>query len=164
MLRDNTIRRPGVSFFTLGTFVAIAVVALLATMFVKALPANSLADGTVPILLDAGLFFLILCVVVGTAMVRKVETRQLVYRCALTVWWILLVDETFFARVNTNYGMGAGHFSLYAYAEAAMWLVCWVVALVLTLRSPGYVMQFFKGSSKWLSFFVMLCLASIAWA
>jgi O-antigen ligase len=164
MLQDQSIRRPGLNLLSLGAIVAIAIVTVLGAMFVRVLPAVSLADGTVPILLDAALFFIILCVVVGTAMVHKVDTRRLVYRCALTIWWMLLVDEVFFARVNTGYGMGAGQFSLYAYAEAAMWLVCWVILLVLTLRSPGYLTQFFKGSAKWLSFFVMLCLISIAWA
>lgn len=163
-MQDNVIRRPGLNLFSLGAFAAIAVVTVLATMFVRVLPAVSLADGTVPILLDAGLFFIILCVVVGTAIVSRLDTRRMIYRLALTIWWILLVDEVFYARVNTNYGMGSGHFSLYAYAEAAMWLVCGAVLLVLSLRWPKYLLQFFKGSYKWLSFFVGICLISIAWA
>lgn len=164
MQQDNIIRRPSLNLISLGAFLAIAVVTVLATLFMRVLPAVSFADGTIPILLDAGLFFGILCVVLGTAIVHNLDTRQMIYRLALAVWWILLVDEVFFARTNTGYGMGSGQFSLYAYAEAAMWLVCWAVLFILTLRWPKYLLQFFSGSFKWLSFFIMICLISIVWA
>lgn len=164
MLQDNIIRRPSLNLLSLGAFVAIAIVTVLATLFVRVLPAVSFSDGTIPILLDAGLFFMILCVVLGTALVYKVDTRRIIYRLSLAIWWILLVNEAFFARVNTGYGMGSGQFSLYAYAEASMWLVCGAVLLVLSLRWPKYLLQFFQGSSKWLTFFILICLISIAWA
>jgi len=164
MLQENVTRRPGLNLLSLGAFAAIAVIAVLAAIFIQVLPAVSLEDGTVPILLDAGMFFVILCVVVGTALVRKVGGRQMVYRLALSIWWLLLVDEAFYMRTNTGFGMGSGQFSLYAYAEGAMWLVCIAVLLILTLRWPRYLPELFKGSSKWVTFFVLLCLVSIAWA
>ena len=164
MLQDHAIRRPGLNLFSLGAFLAIAVVAVVATMFMRVLPAVKFANGTIPILLDAGMFFMILCVVLGTAMVTHVDTRQIIYRLALAIWWILLVDEVFFARVNTNYGIGSGEFSLYAYAEASMWLVCWLILLILSVRWPKYLLGFFRGSSKWLTIFILLCVISAAWA
>jgi O-antigen ligase len=164
MLQNNIIRRPGSNLISLGAFVALAVVTVLAAMFVRMLPAVSMEDGTVPILLDAALFFVILCVVVGTAIAHKVDTRRMIYRLALTIWWMLLVDEVFFMRTNTMFAMGRGQFSLYAYAEGAMWMVCITVLLILTTRWPRYLSQFFEGSSKWVTFFVLLCLISITWA
>lgn len=163
-MQQNILRRPGLNLVSPGVLLAIGVVTVLATIFVGVLPAVSYADGTIPILLNAILFFATLSVIVGTSILYHVETRLIVYRCALAVWWILLVDEVFYARVNTNYGMGGGHFSLYAYAEAAMWLVCWVVLLVLTLRWPQYILQFFRGPNKWLSIFILVCVISVAWA
>lgn len=163
-MQHNILRRPGLNLMSPGVLVAIAVVTVLATIFVGVLPAVSFADGTIPILLDAILFFSILCAIVGTSILYHVGTRQMIYRCALAIWWILLVDEVFYARVNTGYGMGSGQFSLYAYAEAAMWLVCWGVLLVLTLRCPQYILEFFRGPNKWLSLFVLLCVVSIAWS
>ncbi|HTZ98138.1 MAG TPA: O-antigen ligase family protein [Terriglobales bacterium] len=164
MQQQNILRRPGLNLMSPGVILAIIGVAILGTVFVGVLPAVSYADGTIPILLNTILFFAVLAVIVGTSILYNVGTRHMVYRCALAVWWILLVDEVFYARVNTNYGMGSGQFSLYAYAEAAMWLVCWGVLLVLTLRWPQYLLGFFKGSNKWLSLFVLLCVVSIAWA
>ncbi|HTA23091.1 MAG TPA: O-antigen ligase family protein [Terriglobales bacterium] len=164
MLQDNTIRRPGLGLFSAGTFVAFAAVTALSTIFIQILPAVSIADGTVPIILDVALFFIILCVVVCTAVVHKVETRQLIYWLALTIWWMLLVDEVFFMRTNTGFAMGRGEFSVYAYADGAMWLICMTVLLILTVRWPKYIPQAFKGSSKWVTFFVVLCVISTAWA
>lgn len=164
MLQNNIIRRPGLNLSWLGAFVGIAVVTVLAAIFIQILPAFSMADGTVPILLDAGLFFVLLCAVVGSAMVHKLDTRQLVYRLALIIWWMLLADEVFFARTNTGFAMGRGQFSLYAYAEGAMWLVCGLVLLILTVRWPRYLRELFTGSWKWVTFFVLVCLISIAWA
>lgn len=164
MLQDNAVRRSGLNLAWLWTFVALAVVTILATIFIQILPAVRITDGTVPILLDAGLFFLILCVVLGTSIVHPVSTKHLIYRLGLAVWWMLLVNEVFFMRTNTGFGMGSGQFSLYAYAEGTMWLVCGAVLLILTLRWPRYLLDLFKGSSKWVTLFVLLCLISITWA
>jgi len=156
--------RPARAWFSWSVIGGMLGVTAFALWFMPMLPAVSFDDGTIPILADAALFFVLLCVVVGTAIVKKVDARGMIFRLALTIWWMLLVDEVFFARVNTSFSMGKGQFSLYAYAEAAMWLACGAVLFILTLRSPGYLLQLFKGSSKWVTFFVSLCLISIAWA
>jgi O-antigen ligase len=156
--------RPAQGWFTWGAIGGIVAVTAFALWFVPMLPAVSFDDGTIPILADAGLFFILLCVVVGTAVVKKVDARGMIFRLGLTIWWMLLVDEVFFSRVNTSFSMGKGQFSLYAYAEGAMWIVCAAVLFILTLRKPGYLLQLFKGTSKWVTFFVSLCLISIAWS
>ena len=156
--------RPAQGRFSWSAIAGVFAVALFAAWFMPKLPAVTFDDGTIPILFDAGLFFILLCVVVGTAIVKKVDERTMILRLALTIWWILLVDEVFFSRVNTSFAMGKGQFSLYAYAEGAMWLVCAAVLFVLTLRSPGYLLQLFQGSSKWVTFFALICVISIAWA
>jgi O-antigen ligase len=156
--------RPAQSWFSWGAIAGIVGVTAFAIWFMPMLPAVSFDEGTIPILADAALFFVLLCVVVGTSIMKKVDERGMIFRLALTIWWMLLVDEVFFSRVNTSFGIGKGQFSLYAYAEAAMWLACGAVLFILTLRSPGYLRQLFKGTSKWLTFFVLTCVISIAWA
>lgn len=163
-MQGNVAGRPAQGWLSWRAIAGVAAVTVFAFWFMPLMPAVSFEDGTIPILADAGLFFVLLCIVVGTAIVQKIDTRQLIFRLALTIWWMLLVDEVFFSRVNTSFGMGKGQFSLYAYAEGAMWLVCAAVLFILTLRKPGYLLQFFKGTSKWVTFFVMLCVISIAWA
>jgi O-antigen ligase len=163
-MQGNLAVRPAKNWLSLGVIAGVLAAAAFGCLFVPILPAVSFDDGTIAILADAGLFFALLCIVVGYSIVRKVDTRQMILRLALVIWWMLLVDETFFSRVNTSFGMGSGHFSLYAYAEGAMWLVCAAVLFVLTLRKPGYLVQLFKGSSKWVTFFVLTCIISITWA
>ncbi|MFZ0284386.1 MAG: O-antigen ligase family protein [Terriglobales bacterium] len=163
-MQGNLTGRPAKSWFSWGLIAGFVAVAAFGCFFMPILPAVRFDDGTIPILADAGLFFIILCVVVGTSILKKVDQRQLILRLALTIWWMLLVDEVFFSRTNTSFGMGTGQFSLYAYAEGAMWLVCGAILFILTLRSPGYLVQLFKGSSKWVTFFVLICVMSIAWA
>ena len=162
-MRGNMTSRSAKGWFSWSVIAGIVLATAFGIFFMPILPAVSFDDGTVPILADAGLFFILLCIVVGTAIVKELDTRQMMFRLALTIWWMLLVDEVFFSRVNTSFSMGKGQFSLYAYAEGAMWLVCGAVLLILTLRKPGYLLQLFKGTSKWVTFFVMLCLISIAW-
>jgi O-antigen ligase len=147
-----------------GAIAGLAAASAFAFVFVPMLPAVSFDDGTISTLAAAGLFFVLLCIVVGTAITQKVDSRRMIFRLALTIWWMLLVDEVFFARVNTEFAIGKGQFSLSAYSEGGMWLLCGGVLFILTLRSPGYLRQLFKGSSKWVSLFVLLCLISIAWA
>jgi O-Antigen ligase len=161
-MQGKVIGRPAKGWFSWGLVAGIAAAAAFGCLFMPILPAVSFDDGTVAILADAGLFFVLLCVVISSALVKKVEQRRMIYRLALTIWWMLLVDEVLFARVNSNFGMG--HFSVYAYAEGAMWLVCAAVLLVLTLRKPGYIAQMFTGSFKWVTFFGLLCVISISWA
>jgi O-antigen ligase len=159
----NIVSRPVQGKSLWGALAAIIGVAAFASWFMRILPAASFDEGTIPILADAALFFVMLCIVVGTAIVKKVDARQTIFRLALTIWWLLLVNEVFFSRVNTSFAIGKGQFSLYAYAEAAMWLACGAVLFILTLRRPQYLRQLFTGTSKWLTFFVAVCVISIAW-
>jgi O-antigen ligase len=161
---SNVAGRPVKGWFSWGAIAGVVAVAAFACLFMPILPAASFDDGTVPILADAGLFFVLLCIVVGTAIVKKVDERKMIFGLALTIWWLLLVNEVFFSRVNTSFGIGKGQFSLYAYAEAAMWLVCGAVLFVLTLRRPEYLRQLFTGTSKWLTCFVLLSVISVVWS
>jgi O-antigen ligase len=163
-MQDNVVGGAGRGRLSWSLIAGVAAAVAFGCLFMPILPAVRFEDGTIPILACAGLFFTLLCIVVGMAAVKKISSRQLLFRLALTVWWMLLADEVFFARVNTSFAMGKGQFSLYAYAEGAMWIVCAVVLFILTLRKPGYLLQLFQGSSKWATSFVSLCIISIAWA
>jgi len=162
-MQRSVASRPVKSWFSGGAIAGVVAAAAFGSWIVPKLPAVSFDDGTISMLADAGLFFILLCGVVGTAIVQKVDQRRMIYRLALTVWWLLIVNEVFFSRVNTSFGMGKGQFSLHAYAEGTMWLVCGAVLFILTLRRPGYLPQLFQGTTKWLSIFVLLCLVSIIW-
>jgi O-antigen ligase len=157
----NLAGRQSRGWFSWGAIAGILAVTAFASWLMRLLPASSFDDGTVSILADAALFFVLLCLVVGTAVVKKLSERKMIFLLALTTWWILLVNEEFFSRVNNGFGMG--QFSLYAYAEAAMWLVCGAVLFILTLRRPEYLRQLFTGTSKWITSFVLVCVVSIAW-
>jgi hypothetical protein len=164
MLRENMVRAPGQRVFTFRTIASLLLVAGGAIVLLPLFPAISISDGSVNVLVAYVLFFLILCVIVGTATAQNIGTRRMVYRIALTLWWVLLVDEVYFARLNTGYAMGHGEFSINAYGEAVMWCLCMSILLILTMSQPTYLRRIFSGSSKWLAVFIGLCIVSAAWA
>lgn len=164
MLRDTIVQAPSRNLFTWGAISGIVVLAAFGTVILSMMPAVSASDGSFNVLLAYVLFFLILCAIVGSATAQHIGTRRMIYRIALTLWWVLLVDEVYFARLNTSYAMGHGEFSINAYGEATMWCLCMLVLMALTMKSPGYLRQMVSGSGKWLMFFIGLCLLSAAWA
>jgi hypothetical protein len=109
-MQRSVASRPAKSWFSGGAIAGVVAAAAFGSWVVPKLPAVSFDDGTISMLADAGLFFILLCGVVGTAIVQKVDQRRMIYRLALTVWWLLIVNEVFFSRVNTSFGMGKGQF------------------------------------------------------
>jgi hypothetical protein len=164
MLRETVVRNPGRGLFAWGVVAGLFVLAGFGTVILSMLPAVSVSDGSFNVLVAYLLFFLILCAIVGSATAQHVGTRRMIYRLALTLWWVLLVDEVYFARLNTSYAMGHGEFSINAYGEATMWCLCMAVLLALTMKRPQYLRQMIAGSAKWLVLFIGLCLLSAAWA
>jgi len=90
--------------------------------------------------------------------------RSMVYKLTLITWCVLLLCTVYFSRVNDSYSMGQGGFSILAYGEGAMWIVCFVVLMVLTARKPAYIGQLFHGAPLWITLFSGFCIISIAWA
>lgn len=163
-MQGVAVQRSGKSFFSLGAILSFLLVTSVATLLVGSLPAAHFEDGTPQVVLGIAIFFLLLFVTMVSSLRKHLDMRLIVYRSALVMWWALLVDEVYFARLNTSYNMGSGAFSILAYGEAAMWLLMFGMLLVLTMRRPQYLRELVTGSSKWLSLFVLFCLISILWA
>jgi hypothetical protein len=164
MLQGNGIQQPVSGFFTRGVVLSMLLVTGLATALMMALPAASMEEGSVKVISGATFFFLALCLGLGSAVVQRVNLRQMVYKLALITWGVLLLCTVYFSRVNDAYSMGQGGFSLLAYGEAAMWILCFIVLMVLTARKPAYLRQLVTGAPLWVTLFVGFCVVSIAWA
>jgi O-antigen ligase len=85
----------------------------------------------------------------------------------LLVWWVLLVsEEVFDPFVLPKFGVEAaenafaGHFSVAAYGELALWILAGVISLLCVWRRWDYVRGFWGKPYRWVVLFGLLCLGS----
>lgn len=164
MLQGNSVRRSPQGLFSAGMIAGLILVTGLSTALMRALPAADMEQGSVKVISGATIFFFLLCLGLGSAIVQNMDLRRMVYRLALITWCVLLLCTVYFSRVNDSYSMGQGSFSILAYGEGAMWILCFIVLLVLTARKPAYIKQLFHDSPLWVTLFLGFCVISIAWA
>ncbi len=152
------------SRFNASAILGLIAVTLFGVMAMPFIPAGDGDEGMMQVLLAVGAYALALCSILGAAAVRKVEFRVIVYRLALFLWWVILVGQVYFSRLNTNYNIGSGQFSILAYGEGGMWVLSLLVLGFISLRQPYYLKDLVRGSSKWVTLFAGLCILSIGWA
>jgi O-antigen ligase len=164
MLQNHAVRRPTQSSLPgLGSVVLFVAVGGFAVLLLPRL-LSSVSNGTAGAFVVGAIFVLLFCITLGASQARVTSARRTVYRSALLIWWFLLIWEVVFERLNDPYSMTQGTFAAQAYEESAMWVLAFCAFLVITVRQPAYLSQLFTGSYKWLSWFILFSLLSIAYA
>jgi O-antigen ligase len=92
------------------------------------------------------------------------DSEQIYSRLTLLLWWVLLSSEEFFVRLNDTEATAAGNFAPQAFQEAMVWVIVFFCGLVLMLRRPGSLQGLWRGPTKWLSLYGLLCVASCAYS
>ncbi|MGA2879225.1 MAG: O-antigen ligase family protein [Bryobacteraceae bacterium] len=98
------------------------------------------------------------------ASARLGDSSETYRRLTFLLWWVLLSSEEFFVRLNQTEDTALGHFAPEAFEEAMVWLLVFFCGAVLLLRRPGSMNGLWKGPSKWLSIYALLCVLSCAYA
>ena len=162
MLQDSIPRRA--LSISGGGILGVIGLTVWSALFLPMLPASSLSDGSINILIATSVFAFLLCFIIAPGIMRCVDDRRVAYRLSLLIWWFLLVDEVYFTRRNVSYNMGQGTFPVLAYGEGAMWMLSFIVLVLVSFRHRSYLSGLFTGSVKWLSVFILICLFSITYA
>jgi O-Antigen ligase len=136
--------------------------AAVTALALKVAPVTFDSGDDVFVIAVASIFLVLICVTVGLGAARQVATDALVYRLMLLIWWYVLICEVVFGRTGDSYRTYAGEFAIQAYGEGVIWVLAFLVLLILSLREPAYLGQFFTGSYKWVSLLTLVCLLSVA--
>src|SRR5580704_2180678 len=164
MPHDNILRRPSLLLAPRSrSVILIALISGFATLAFLFVP-ESVSQDSIGVVAIAAFFVVLLCFGLGTAIARQTGTKPVVFRMGLLIWWFLLVCDVIFDHSNESYQMYQGKFSSEVYGGAAVWVLAFVVLLFFSAQQPSYFRQLFSGSSKWISLFTLVCLASVAYA
>jgi hypothetical protein len=85
-------------------------------------------------------------------------------RLTFLLWWVLLSSEEFFVRLNQTEDTAQGNFAPEAFEEAMVWILVFFCIAVLLMRKPRSLDGLWRGPSKWLSIYAVLCVASCAYS
>ena len=97
------------------------------------------------------------------ATTASVDPTRIAFRSALVIWMFLLVSEELFNRSEGDLQSAMqGQFSIAAYGELGLWIVSFLVLLVISPRSPGYLRRMFSAQYQWVSVLTILCMLSTA--
>lgn len=146
---------------TVGWLIAISATAGLA---IWVAPASVLSTDSVPVVVVATLFALLLAVLLGSAITRNQPIKVMLYQLALLIWWVVLVCEVVFDRLGDSIQSYQSHFSVEAYGEGIVWLLAFLVLAILSLRQPDYLRHAFSGSYKWITLFAVVSLVSVSYS
>jgi len=105
-----------------------------------------------------------LCVILAAAKARGVDPQRTTFALTLLIWWFLLIGDGFFDRISDVQNTYEGQFSVDAYAEVFTWLIAFLILVFISFTKPGYLGKLFSGSYKWLSLFMLSCLAAAAYS
>jgi O-antigen ligase len=141
-------------------FAGILLLFALTAAFVWLMPAWLLTPDMLPAFTVGILIVAAVCFASG----RLGSSDETYRRLTFLLWWVLLSSEEFFVRLNQTEDTALGHFAPEAFEEAMVWLVVFFCGVVLLLRRPGSLDGLWKGPSKWLSIYALLCGVSCVWA
>jgi O-antigen ligase len=127
-------------------------------------PTSVLSTDIVPVLVVTAIFACLLAVILGSAITRHQPTKIIVYRLMLLIWWVVLVCEVVFDRMGDSAQAYQSHFSVQAYGEGIVWVLGFLALAVLSLQQPDYLRHLFSGSSKWITLFALVCMASVSYS
>lgn len=95
---------------------------------------------------------------------RRGAAGETYRRLTFLLWWVLLSSEEFFVRLNGTEDTAAGRFAPEAFEEAMVWVLVFFCGAILILRRRSALEGLWKGSSKWLSIYALLCVVSCAYS
>ncbi len=98
------------------------------------------------------------------ATARQGDAEETYRRLTFLLWWVLLSSEEFFVRLNQTEDTASGNFAPQAFEEAMVWVLVFFFAALLLLRRPGALDGLWRGPSKWLSIYALLCVISCTYA
>jgi O-antigen ligase len=81
---------------------------------------------------------------------------------ALIIWVFVMISEGIFVHLGTTSAAVAGDFGAGAYQQAASWILAMLALLFITSRNPHYLLELFSGQFKWISFYALIALGSVA--
>ncbi len=160
MQRENVILKRIPAFFS-STAAQMVGVSLFFAFFLLMVPGKLLTDDSIPVLIVAVLFALLLLIGLGSVAARRWEINSVVYRLALVVWWSLLACEVAFDRTGESTQSSQGNFSSAAYGEGIMWLVAFAGIFIISLQYRSYLKDLFTGPNKWITSLVVVCVLSV---
>ncbi len=148
----------------LRTLLPAASVAILVALILGLGPIWLISDGTLKTMGAVVMFLVPLCLVLAVAKARGLSPTQTSFALGLLVWWFLLISDKFFDRISDVQNTFEGQYSVDAYGEVFVWMVAFVVLALISVAKPDYLSKFFSGSFKWLSLFVVSCLAAATYS
>ena len=98
------------------------------------------------------------------AAARRGGAGETYRRLTFLLWWVLLSSEEFFVRLNGTEDTAAGRFAPEAFEEAMVWVLVFFCGAILILRRRNALEGLWKGASKWLSIYALLCVVSCAYS
>src|SRR5579872_4332844 len=137
-----------------------ASVAILVALILGMGPIWLVSDGTLKTMGAVVMFLVPLCLALAVAKARGLSPTQTSFALGLLVWWFLLISDKFFDRISDVQNTFEGQYSVDAYGEVFVWMVAFIVLALISVAKPDYLSKFFSGSFKWLSLFVLSCLAA----
>ncbi len=91
------------------------------------------------------------------------DPTKVAFRSVLVIWMFLLVSEELFSRSSGDLGsVLRERFSVAAYGEFGLWIVCFLVLLLISLKSPRYLRHAFSAQYQWVSVLSIFCMTSTA--
>jgi O-antigen ligase len=146
------------------SIVANATVALTlsaaAAFVMTVVPTSLLTWETVPFALTGNAIFLLLAIYTGRSATRVQQEKRL----AFVLWFLLISSEEFFVRRNEIEDTFSGNMAMGAFAEAAVWVLIFLVLAVFTARNHLYLRRLFIGPYKWMTLFGLLCVSSCVYS
>jgi O-antigen ligase len=137
-----------------------ASVAVLVALILGMGPIWLVSDGTLKTMGAVVMLLVPLCLVLAVAKARGLSSTQTSFALGLLIWWFLLISDKFFDRISDVQNTFEGQYSVDAYGEVFVWMVAFIVLAVISVAKPDYLGKFFSGSFKWLTLFVLSCLAA----
>jgi len=141
----------------LGKGLILALVAAAVAFLLRGPGTELVSWETIWVLTVGSGLLILMCIAFGTSGARETYPKT----AALVIWWFVVSSESFFMRFTGGNEALRGQFMYEAYAEASMWVLAFIALLVATWGRPAYLRQMFSGSSKWLTLYGIVCVASL---
>jgi O-antigen ligase len=139
---------------------SVTVLAVVVAFALARGPSWIVSEAALKMFVAVAILLIPLCVVLAAAKARAADPQRTTFALALLIWWFLLISDEFFDRISFVQNTYEGQFSVEAYSEVVTWVVAFFVLVLISFSKPDYLRNFFAGSYKWMSLFMLSCLAA----
>jgi O-antigen ligase len=155
----------------LATWIAFACLFILAggvMCFAAMMLTSKIEPELLVVYFGVGGLLLLLCFLsLSLTKARAYSTDAVIFSVLRVLWLVLLIDDIIFnfGRQNALSAELKGSFTSAAYGEVLLWLVSAVILTVVSFaRIKELVPGFLVGPRKWMTLFLLLCIASTAYS